>query len=139
MIRNCVNLRGWKRSFRDRGEAFAHPLPLVIVVSHAGLKSAEIVHLGSKHQIGELSVRQEDDEEHDGKAHKVLGAARHGGGQLTHGLVEVDELEKLGGTERIGIRVAGSDRFCSRCVFYLDPREEDNDCSHVVELDLQVG
>lgn len=70
------------------------------MVSHAGLKSAEIVDLGSKHQIGELSVRQEDDEEHDGKTHKVLGAARHRGGELAHGLVEVDELKKLRGKRK---------------------------------------
>lgn len=73
------------------------------MVSHAGLKSAEIIDLGSKHQIGELSVRQEDDEEHDGKTHKVLGTARHSGGELTHGLVEVDELKKLRGKERLVI------------------------------------
>lgn len=75
----------------------------VFMVSHAGLKSAEIIDLGSKHQIGELSVGQEDDEEHDGETHKVLGTARHGGGQLTHGLVEVDELKKLRGKERLVI------------------------------------
>lgn len=65
--------------------------------SHAGLERAEIVDLGSKYQVGKLSVRQEDDEEHDGKTHQVLGTARHGAGELTHGLVEVDELKKLSG------------------------------------------
>lgn len=95
MIRNCVNLHRWKQGFNDRKEAFVHLFILLITVSHAGLKSAEIIDLSSKHQIGELSVRQEDDEEHDGKTHKVLGAARHSSGELTHGLVEVDELKKL--------------------------------------------
>lgn len=63
---------------------------------HAGLERAEIVDLSSKHQVGQLSVRQENDEEHDGKANEVLGTTRHGAGELTHGLVEVDELKKLG-------------------------------------------
>lgn len=112
------------------------------MVSHAGLKSAEIVDLGSKHQIGELSVRQEDDEEHDGKTHKVLGAARHSGGELTHGLVEVDELKKLRGKERLVIKTH-SGRLWSilkqMWFLYLDPRKKNNDCGHVVELDLQVG
>lgn len=110
-IRNCVNLRGWKGGFNDGREASAHPFTLAMAVLHAGLKSAEIIDLGSKHQIGELSVRQEDDEEHDGKTHKVLGAARHGGGELTHGLVEVDELKKLRGKERLVVQMAGLDRF----------------------------
>lgn len=110
MIRNCVNLHRWKQRFNDRKEAFVHLLTLVIMVSHAGLKSAEIIDLGSEHQIGELSVRQEDDEEHDGKTHKVLGAARHSGGELTHGLVEVDELKKLRGKERLVIKI-NSGRF----------------------------
>lgn len=64
---------------------------------HAGLESAEIIHLGPKYQVGQLSIRQEDDEEHYGKTHQVFGTARHSGGQLTHGLIEVDELEKLRG------------------------------------------
>lgn len=104
MIRNCVNLHRCKQGLNDRNEAFAHLGTLVSKVSHAGLKSAELINLGSKHQIGELSVRQEDDEEHDGKTHKVLGAARHGGGELTHGLVEVDELKKLRGKEKLGVK-----------------------------------
>ena len=62
---------------------------------HACLESAEIINLSSKYQVGQLSICQEDDEEHDGKTHKVLGTARHGAGQLTHGFVEVDELKKL--------------------------------------------
>lgn len=62
---------------------------------HAGLKSAEIIDLCPKHQVGELSIRQEDDEEHDGEPCEVFGAAGHGGGQLTHGLIKVDELEQL--------------------------------------------
>lgn len=103
-MRNCVNLRRWKQGFNGRKEAFVHRFTVVIMVSHAGLKSAEIIDLGSKHQIGELSVSQEDDEEHDGKTRKVLGAARHRGGELTHGLVEVDELKKLRGKERLVIR-----------------------------------
>lgn len=64
---------------------------------HAGLESAEIVDLGPKHQVGQLSICQEDDEEHNGKAHQVLGTARHSAGQLTHGLIKVDELKKLRG------------------------------------------
>lgn len=64
---------------------------------HAGLESAEIVDLCSKHQVCQLSVGQEDDEEHDGEAHQVLGTARHGARQLAHGLVEVDELKELRG------------------------------------------
>lgn len=112
MIRNCVNLHRWKQHFNDRKEAFVHLFTAVIMVSHAGLKSAEIIDLGSKHQIGELSICQEDDEEHDGKTHKVLGAARHSGGELTHGLVEVDELKKLKGKERLVIKIS-SGRF--RC------------------------
>lgn len=62
---------------------------------HAGLECAEIIDLRSKHQVGELSVRQEDDEEHDCKPHEVLGAAGHGAGQLAHGFVDVDELKQL--------------------------------------------
>lgn len=62
---------------------------------HAALESAEIIDLSSKHQVGKLSISQENDEEHDGKTHEVLGTAGHGGGQLTHCLVEVDELKKL--------------------------------------------
>lgn len=76
---------------------------------HAGLESAEVVDLGSEHQVGQLSVRQEDDEEHDGKAHQVLGAAGHGAGELTHGLVQVDELKKLQGRERLEIWKFGGD------------------------------
>lgn len=68
---------------------------------HAGLESAEVIDLGPEHQVGQLSVRQEDDEEHDGEAHQVLGAAGHGAGKLTHGLVQVDELKKLRGRERL--------------------------------------
>lgn len=100
MIRNCVNLHGQKTRFNDREEVFVHLCTVVFMDSHAGLKSAEIIDLGSKNQIGELSIRQEDDEEHDGETHKVLGTARHSGGELTHGLVEVDELKKLRGEER---------------------------------------
>lgn len=62
---------------------------------HAALESAKIIDLSSKHQVGKLSISQENDEEHDGETHEVLGTARHGGGQLTHGFVEVDELEEL--------------------------------------------
>ena len=62
---------------------------------HAGLERAEVVDLGAEHQVGELSVRQEDDEEHDGEAHQVFGTAGHGAGQLAHGLIHVDELEEL--------------------------------------------
>lgn len=111
------------------------------MVSHAGLKSAEIIDLGSKHQIGELSVRQEDDEEHDGKTHKVLGTARHSGGELTHGLVEVNELKKLRGKERLVIvNINSAQLDCeAHASLYLDPRKKDNDRSYVVELDLQVG
>lgn len=71
---------------------------------HAGLESAEIIHLGPKHQVGQLSIGQEDDKEHDSKAHQVLGTARHSTGQLAHGLIEVDELEKLRGlNQRVSI------------------------------------
>lgn len=66
---------------------------------HAGLERAEIVDLGPEHQVGQLSIGQEDDEEHNGKAHQVLGAARHGVGQLTHGLIKVDEFKQLKGFE----------------------------------------
>lgn len=59
------------------------------------MEGAEIINLSSKHQVGELSVCQEDNEEHDGEAHKVFGTAGHGGGQLAHGFVEVDELKQL--------------------------------------------
>ena len=58
------------------------------------MEGTEVVDLGAKHQVGQLSVGQEDDEEHDGETDEVLGTARHGGGQLAHGLV-VDELEEL--------------------------------------------
>lgn len=70
---------------------------------HAGLESAEVIDLGPEHQVGQLSVRQEDDEEHDGEAHQVLGAAGHGAGKLTHGLVQVDELKKLRGREQLEV------------------------------------
>lgn len=110
---------------------------------HAGLERAEIVDLGSKHQVGQLSIRQEDDEEHDGKTHKVLGTARHGAGELTHGLIEVDELKKLRGREFINrqhpLRQFGSDYEPKGKYLYLDPGKKDDDCSHVVKLDLQGG
>lgn len=119
------------------------------------MESAEIVDLSSKHQVGQLSVSQENDEEHDGKTHEVLGTARHGAGQLTHGLIEVDELKKLRGSETVFALVDSAALLnstkCSLKVswldyevkeedfFYLDPGKEDNNRSHVVKLNLQVG
>lgn len=127
--------------FEDRKQPFGHLCTVVFLVSHAGLKSAEIIDLGSKHQIGELSICQEDDEEHDGKTHKVLGTARHSGGELTHGLVEVDELKKLRGKEKpVIVNINSAQLDCEAHVsLYLDPRKKDDDRSYVVELDLQVG
>lgn len=83
-----------KRSF---SEVCVNPDMLL----HASLESAEIVDLSSKHQVGQLSVRQEDNEEHDGKTNQVFGTAGHSAGQLTHGLIEVDELKKLGRREKL--------------------------------------
>lgn len=76
-------------------EVFVHLWTKLLMPSHAGLEGAEIVDLGSKHQVGQLSIRKEDDEEHDGKTDEVLGTARHSAGELTHGLIKVDELKKL--------------------------------------------
>lgn len=129
-----------KTRFEVRKQPFGHLCTPVFMVSHAGLKSAEIIDLGSKHQIGKLSIRQEDDEEHDGKTHKVLGTARHSGGELTHGLVEVDELKKLRGKERPVININSAQLDCeAHASLYLDPRKKDDDRRYVVELDLQVG
>lgn len=47
----------------------------VIQNSHAGLKGAKVVNLRPKHQIRQLGIGQEHDEEHDGEAHEVLNAA----------------------------------------------------------------
>ena len=52
---------------------------------HRGAKAAEVLHLSSEDEVAELRERQEDDEEHDGEASQILGAARQRGGQLSHG------------------------------------------------------
>ena len=67
---------------------------------HAVLERAEVVDLGAEHQVGQLGVSQEYDEEHDGEAHQIFGTAGHGAGQLAHGLVHVDELEELRKTDK---------------------------------------
>lgn len=112
--------------------------PVLQTFLHAGLESAEVVDLGSKHQVGQLSIRQEDDEEHDGEPHQVFGTAGHGAGQLTHGLIEVDELKELRGWRQVSICSDVSMMGTLGEITNLDPGEEDNDCSHIVELDLQV-
>uniref|UniRef100_A0A1I8FNI5 Reverse transcriptase domain-containing protein n=1 Tax=Macrostomum lignano TaxID=282301 RepID=A0A1I8FNI5_9PLAT len=58
---------------------------------------------------------KEHDEEHDGKAHEVLGAGAEGGAQLCHGLVEADVLEEL------------------------HPGQEEGEGDGIVELLLPVG
>lgn len=84
--KQLINSHMWELKFTSH---------ICLASLHAGLKGAEIADLGSKYQVGQLSIRQEDDEKHDGEAHQVLRTAGHCVGQLTHGLVEVDKLEKL--------------------------------------------
>lgn len=84
-MENLKNWESWNLGWFQSNQCYLH----------AGLEGTEVVDLGAKHQVGQLSVGQEDDEEHDGETDEVLGTARHGGGQLAHGLVEVDELEEL--------------------------------------------
>lgn len=59
------------------------------------MESAEVINLSAKDKVGQLGVRQEDDDEHDGEAEEVFGASRHGCGELAHGPVKIDELEEL--------------------------------------------
>ena len=68
---------------------------------HRGAKAAEVLHLSSEDEVAELRERQEDDEEHDGEASQVLGAARQSGGQLSHGFVEADVFERLKSSREI--------------------------------------
>lgn len=48
--------------------------------SHAGLEGAEVVKLCAEHQVCQLRVCQEDDEEHDGKPQQVFSAPGHSAG-----------------------------------------------------------
>ena len=41
---------------------------------HAVLEGAEVTDLGSENEVTKLCVREEDDEEHDGKTSYVFGA-----------------------------------------------------------------
>ena len=62
---------------------------------HGCIEAAEVLDLRAEDEIAELRERQEDDEEHDGEASQILGAARQSGGQLSHGFVEADVLKHL--------------------------------------------
>lgn len=61
--------------------------------SHAGLESAEVVELCAEHQVRQLRVCQEHNEEHDGKSQQVFSTPGHSAGQLAHGLIKIDELK----------------------------------------------
>ena len=65
-----------------------HPL-------HALDEGAERLNLCPKEQISKLSIGEEHDEEHDGKAQDIFSTSSQCGGQLSHGLVKTDVLENL--------------------------------------------
>lgn len=65
--------------------------------THALDESAKVFHLGSKKQVAELCIGEENNEEHDGEAQDVFGTASQRGGELSHGFVEADVLEYLEG------------------------------------------
>lgn len=51
------------------------------------------MNLCAKYQIAKLSIGQEDNEEHDGKAGHILGTSTQCQAQLGHGLVEAHIFE----------------------------------------------
>ena len=53
------------------------------------------MYLGSEDQIAQLSIGQEDNEEHDGEAEDIHGAAAQGHAQRAHGFVEARVFENL--------------------------------------------
>lgn len=53
------------------------------------------MNLGAENEKAELSVSQEDNEEHDGESGDVLGATAESQTQLSHCLVEAHVLENL--------------------------------------------
>ena len=53
--------------------------------------------------LNKLRVCQEHNEEHDGEAQQILCTSGHRGGQLTHGLIEVDELKELRKKRRVSV------------------------------------
>ena len=59
------------------------------------LECAEVLHLCAKYQVAELSESQEDNEEHDGEAEDIHGAAAQGHAQRAHGFVEARVFENL--------------------------------------------
>lgn len=61
--------------------------------SHAGLESAEVIELCPEHQVSQLCVCQEHDEEHDSKPQQVFSTAGDSAGQLAHSLIKIDELK----------------------------------------------
>ena len=63
--------------------------------SHGCIEALEVTDLCTKDEVAELRERQEDDEEHDSEASKILGTTSQGRWQLRHRLVEADVLEHL--------------------------------------------
>lgn len=82
---------------------------------HGLRKCTIVVDLSAENEKAELSVRQEDNEEHDGESGDVLGATAESQAQLGHGLVEAHVLE------------------------YLDPGEKDHERHGAVEHVLPVA
>lgn len=59
------------------------------------MESTEVINLSAKDKVCQLSICQENNEEHNCKAEEVFGTPRHGCGELTHSPVKVDEFEEL--------------------------------------------
>lgn len=116
---------------------------------HALDKGAERFNLRPKQQVSKLSVGEENDEEHDGKAQDVFSTTAQCGGQLGHGLVKTDVLENLkggggGGGRNAHKHVDEPDSWRTvlaeeLSVLYLDPGKEQVHCVHVVVLRLPEG
>lgn len=111
---------------------------------HALDKRAERFNLRPKEQISKLSVGEEHDEEHDGKAQDIFSTSTQCGGQLSHGLVKTDVLENLKDTMTTHIFLLILMiwlQVLARMVLklYLDPGEEQVHCIHVVVLCLPEG
>ena len=71
--------------------------------------------MGSEHEVAELCVGEEDDQEHDQEASNVESTSAESSLQLSHSFVETNVLEQF------------------------HPCEEHNDGESVVELGLQVS
>lgn len=68
---------------------------MFLAALHALDKGAERFNLCPKQQVSKLSIGEENNEEHDGKAQDVFSTTAQCGGQLGHGLVKTDVLENL--------------------------------------------